>query len=162
MRKRIGCIIVAALMAAATVAAAQDEQRSIGKAREYCAEWEQTDFSKIERPFYAGYCLGLFQAFRDGMTIGMASTLTHFKEKVTYTGPDQRTGYEQWCIPADVTNQHLAGVFMAWSSRNTNYWHLPYSIGFFEAFKEEWPCPDGGAPEKPPLRNGAEGPAAGK
>lgn len=146
MQKRAGLLAAAVSMLAATPVAAQGGGHSIGQVRAYCAEWSETDFAKVKDPFLAGYCLGLIQGFRNGTTVGMASTIPFFKEKVTYSGPDKRTGYERWCIPGDVTDQQVAGVFMGWSSDKQPYWHLPYSIGFFEAFRDQWPCDaDGGA-----------------
>jgi len=150
MRLFAGLMMSAGLLAAAPPVAAQSSDPTIGKARAYCAEWDKTDFAALKDPFLAGFCLGLVQAFRDGATIGMAATLSHFKEQVTYSGPERRTGYEPWCPPEGVTNQHLAGVFMAWSSGNAKYHHLPYAIGFFEAFKEEWPC-DAAVPAGQPV-----------
>ncbi|MGD8808979.1 MAG: Rap1a/Tai family immunity protein [Gammaproteobacteria bacterium] len=150
MRKLYGVVValVPALILALTPspAAAQGTDMTIAKVRAYCAEWEKTDFATVDDPFLAGYCLGLIQGFRDGATVGMASTISFFKEKVTYSGPERRTGYERWCFPEGVTNQQLAGAFMSWSSDKQAYWHLPYSIAFYEAFREEWPCgPDGGS-----------------
>jgi hypothetical protein len=146
MWKRAGFIAAAVSMLAAPPVAAQGSGQTIGKVRAYCAEWNTADFANVKDPFLAGYCLGLIQGFRNGTTVGMASTIPFFKEKVTYTGPEKRTGYERWCIPHDVTDQQVAGAFMSWSSDKQPYWHLPYSIGFFEAFRAEWPCgADGGA-----------------
>lgn len=113
---------------------------SIAKIREYCAEWAQTDFSKVEKPFLAGYCLGLVQAFRDGVALGTASTLAFIKEDLEKGRSDKRTAYNRWCHPTGVPNQFLVGAFMDWSSRHPKYWNLPYSVGFYEAFREEWPC----------------------
>ena len=146
MGKRTGFLTVAALSLAATPALAQGGGQTIGQVRAFCAEWRETDFTQVKDPFLAGYCLGLIQGFRNGSTVGMASTIPFFKEKVTYSGPERRIGYERWCIPAEVTDQQVAGAFMGWSSDKQPYWHLPYSIGFFEAFRAEWPCePDGGS-----------------
>lgn len=113
---------------------------SIAKIREYCAEWAQTDFSKLKDPFLAGYCLGLVQAFRDGVALGSASTLAYIKEDLEKGRKDRRTSYNRWCHPTGVPNQFLVGAFMDWSGRHPKFWHLPYSVGFYEAFREEWPC----------------------
>lgn len=113
---------------------------SVAKIREYCAEWAETDFSKLENPFLSGYCLGLVQAFRDGVALGTASTLAFIKEDLEKGRKDERESYNRWCHPTGVPNQFLVGAFMDWSSRNPKYWHLPYSVGFYEAFREEWPC----------------------
>lgn len=113
---------------------------SIAKIREYCAEWAQTDFSKVEKPFLAGYCLGLVQAFRDGVALGTASTLAFIKEDLEKGRKGDRETYNRWCHPTGVPNQFLVGAFMDWSSRHPKHWHLPYSVGFYEAFREEWPC----------------------
>lgn len=147
MRKRFGVLVALVMMATAPAAHAQGTGPTIGQVRGYCAEWDKTDFSQIKDPFLAGFCLGLVQAFRDGVTVGLASTLSFFKDKVARDGPEGRTGYERWCPPVGVTNQHLAGVFMSWSSENPKSWRLPYSIGFFDAFRTEWPC---GQEEAPP------------
>lgn len=113
---------------------------SIARIREYCAEWAETDFAKLENPFLSGYCLGLVQAFRDGVALGTASTLAFIKEDLEKGHKDERASYNRWCHPTGVPNQFLVGAFMDWSSRNPKYWHLPYSFGFYEAFREEWPC----------------------
>jgi hypothetical protein len=113
---------------------------SIAKIREYCAEWAETDFSKVEKPFLAGYCLGLVQAFRDGVALGTASTLAFIKQDLEEGRKDKRASYNRWCHPTGVPNQFLIGAFMDWSSRHPKHWHLPYSVGFYEAFREEWPC----------------------
>jgi hypothetical protein len=162
MRLAAGIVVGAALLMAPGAVHAQSAEPSIGKVRAYCAEWDKTDFSKLEDPFLAGYCLGLVQAFRDGMTIGMASTLSFFKENVGFSGPDRRTGYERYCPPVDVTNQHVAGVFMAWSSGNPQYYHLPYAIGFYEAFKQEWPCDQPASAGQPVIESETPGGAPAK
>jgi len=160
MRKLLGVIAVVGLMGAAPAAEAQGRGPSIGQVRSYCAEWDKADFADVKNPFFAGFCLGLVQAFRDGMTVGMASTLSFFKDKVTYSGTEGRTGYETWCQPAGITNQHLAGVFMGWTSENPDSWPLPYSIGFFEAFRKEWPCDAAATP--PQVEQEPAKPAPGK
>jgi hypothetical protein len=112
----------------------------------------------VKDHFLAGYCLGLIQGFRNGTTVGMASTIPFFKEKVTYSGPERRTGYERWCIPAEVTDQQVAGAFMSWSSDKQPYWHLPYSIGFYEAFRQEFPCGPDGASATPKIEEAPNAP----
>ena len=113
---------------------------SIAKIREFCAEWAETDFAKLENPFLAGYCLGLVQAFRDGIAMGTASTLAFIQEDRKKGRKDERASYNRWCHPTGVPNQFLVGAFMKWSSQHPNFWHLPYSVGFYEAFRDEWPC----------------------
>lgn len=157
MRRIVAAFLIAVATAAAGPAAAQSPQLSIGVVREYCAEWSETDFSKVENQFFAGFCLGLVQAFRDGATVGIASTLAYLGKPLRYSGPDRLTGYERWCNPNDIPNQRFAGVFMAWSSENPNYWHLPYAYGFLEAFQQEWPCSPEDRPEQ--AAPGAETPA---
>ena len=157
MRKLFGLVVVAALMASGNPVAAQSAGPTIGNVRAYCAEWDKTDLSQVEDPFLAGFCLGLVQSFRDGVTIGMASTLSILKENVTYTGRERRTGYESWCQPGGVTNQLLAGVFMSWSSGKPDYWHLPYSIGLLEAFREQWPCGQDDSAEQPVIELETQG-----
>jgi Rap1a immunity proteins len=149
MWKLAGCLVAAALIAPAAPAAAQGSGQSIAEVRAYCAEWDKTDFAEVKDHFLAGYCLGIVQGFRNGVTVGMAATISFFKEKVAYSGPERRTGYERWCIPPDVTDQQVAGAFMSWSSDKQPYWHLPYSIGFHEAFRQEFPCGADGGSETP-------------
>jgi Rap1a immunity proteins len=159
MWKLSGLVAAAMLAMPAPPAAAQGSEQTIAGVRAYCAEWDKTDFTQVKDMFLAGYCIGLVQGYRSGVTVGMASTLSFFKEKVSYSGPEQRTGYERWCIPGGITNQQLAGAFMSWSSDKQAYWHLPYSIGFYEAFRQEFPCTSDGesatpsietAPSEPP------------
>ena len=151
MRNIAGLATAAMLTLSAQPVAAQSQEQTIAGVRAFCAEWKETDFAKVKQPFLAGYCIGLIQGFRTGATVGMASTIPFFKEKVTYSGPEKRTGYERWCIPSGVTNQQLAGAFMSWSSDKQDYWHLPYSIGFYEAFKQEFPCTSEGESATPSI-----------
>lgn len=164
MRKNIGRVVVAAFLAGSGPAWAQSQTQtqvqtpaqsqpeaqaqsrnpshSVAKIREYCAEWNETDFSKVKDPFLAGYCLGLVQAFRDGVALGTASTLAFIKEDAAKGLSGKRASYNRWCHPTGVPNQFLVGAFMDWSSRHPKHQLLPYSIGFYEAFREEWPCED--------------------
>jgi len=162
MRKLFGFIAAAMLAMPAPPAAAQGSEQTIAGVRAYCAEWNETDFTKVKDLFLAGYCIGLVQGFRTGATVGMASTISFFKEKVAYSGPEQRTGYERWCIPGGITNQQLAGAFMSWSSDKQDYWHLPYSIGFYEAFTQEFPCMSDGQSAVPAIEAAPATPAPQK
>ncbi|MEI6986606.1 MAG: Rap1a/Tai family immunity protein [Rhodospirillaceae bacterium] len=44
------------------------------------------------------------------------------------------------CVPADVTNQRLAKLFMIYVENHPEYWDRPARFGMLNVWSQTWPC----------------------